>query len=183
MAMAQIAAEPAYTVETRAVKYPRLEFKTGRLVVVLPLNRTDAADVVQRHTGWIREKRAIIARAKRIRSRLRLQRRGLATFKVLAQQRLARIPGSKPGVRRVLFRDLRTKWASINARGTLTLNVRLRYLPARLLDYIFWHELTHVEERRHTARFARLMRERFPEWQRCERELTAYWFLVMRKRA
>ncbi len=178
MAMARMIAETAYTVETRAVKYPRLEFKTGRLVVVLPVGRTDAAVVVARHEHWIREKQSVITRAKRARSRLRLQRRGLATFRALVRQRLERISGSKSGVRRILFRDLRTKWASINARGTLTLNVQMRFLPIWLIDYVLWHEVIHLTERGHTARFVRLMSGYYPDWQRCEHALTTYWFCL-----
>ena len=42
-----------YTVEKRRVKYPRLEFKTGSLLVVLPENMKSEEDILEKKKSWI----------------------------------------------------------------------------------------------------------------------------------
>lgn len=164
-----------YAVTHRNVRHPRLEFKTGRLVVVMPSGRTDAETVVRRHSRWIAEKEGVIARARRAGARLRRQRRGVGEFKRLLARRLARAGGE---VRRIHVRRLRTKWASINSRGALTVNTLLRFLPVRIIDYVIGHELTHRAERKHNRRFYSRIENQFPDWRQIENELTAYWFLI-----
>jgi|Deesub1362B_J571_1020462.scaffolds.fasta_scaffold00997_9 hypothetical protein len=45
--------EVEYRVEKRRVKYPRLEFKTGSLLVVLPENMKSEEDILERKKSWI----------------------------------------------------------------------------------------------------------------------------------
>jgi hypothetical protein len=52
-----------YRVEWRKVKYPRLEFKTGRLLVVLPESGEDEVSLLERKMDWILRKHEEIRRA------------------------------------------------------------------------------------------------------------------------
>jgi len=38
-----------YTAVRRKVKYPRLEFKTGKLLLVLPENQRSHVEVIEKH--------------------------------------------------------------------------------------------------------------------------------------
>jgi len=48
--------EVPYELSRRRVKYPRLEFKTGKLVVILPRNARDEISLLEKRASWIVEK-------------------------------------------------------------------------------------------------------------------------------
>jgi predicted metal-dependent hydrolase len=50
----------SYRVERRNVKYPRLEFKAGELLAILPKNWKDETSVLEDKMDWIRKKHAEI---------------------------------------------------------------------------------------------------------------------------
>ncbi|MDI6820091.1 MAG: hypothetical protein QMC89_04210 [Candidatus Hodarchaeaceae archaeon] len=52
-----------YVVERRPVRYPRLEFKTGKLLVVLPKSWGDESSLLERKTGWVSRKHEEIQKA------------------------------------------------------------------------------------------------------------------------
>src|SRR4030042_3302621 len=51
---------PQYTVEYRKVKHPRLEFKTGALLMILPKTGWTPEQVLEKDGGWITRKQATI---------------------------------------------------------------------------------------------------------------------------
>jgi len=55
--------EMPYVVERRHVRYPRLEFKTGKLLVVLPESWGDESPLLERKTEWISRKHEEIQKA------------------------------------------------------------------------------------------------------------------------
>ena len=61
------------------------------------------------------------------------------------------------------IRNQRTRWASC-AAGTMSFNWRLLLAPERVLDYVVWHEVCHLEVPDHSARFWGLLESRLPEW-------------------
>jgi predicted metal-dependent hydrolase len=55
---------------------------------------------------------------------------------------------------------MRTRWASCTpADGTIRVSERLRQVPGWVLDYVLVHELAHLIESAHNARFWSLVRE------------------------
>jgi predicted metal-dependent hydrolase len=65
------------------------------------------------------------------------------------------------------YRDLsiraqRTRWASCSADGRMSFNWRLLLAPERVLDYVVWHEVCHLEILDHSARFWSLLEQRWP---------------------
>jgi predicted metal-dependent hydrolase len=66
---------------------------------------------------------------------------------------------------RVAVRDQRTKWGSCSGTGSLSFNWRLLLAPPEVLDYVVVHELCHVRELNHSARFWRHVRAARPEYE------------------
>ncbi|MDO4849876.1 MAG: M48 family metallopeptidase [Coriobacteriia bacterium] len=61
------------------------------------------------------------------------------------------------------LRDMKTRWGSCTpATGRIRINVRLAAYPPACLDYVVAHELTHLAEPSHDARFHELLRAAFP---------------------
>jgi predicted metal-dependent hydrolase len=69
-------------------------------------------------------------------------------------------------VQRLFVRRMKTKWGSCNHRaGTIRLNTDLARKPKECLEYIVVHELVHLLEPTHNARFVALMDQFMPKWQ------------------
>jgi len=63
-------------------------------------------------------------------------------------------------------RRMKTKWGSCNHRaGTIRLNTDLAKKPRECLEYIMVHEMVHLIEPTHNARFMTLMEQFMPRWQ------------------
>lgn len=68
-------------------------------------------------------------------------------------------------VRRVTIRGQRSRWGSCSSRGVISLNWRLVQTPPFVSDYIILHELMHLRQMNHSARF----------WNEVERVCPDYW--------
>jgi predicted metal-dependent hydrolase len=62
------------------------------------------------------------------------------------------------------IRSQSTRWASCSATGAMSFNWRLLLAPSPVLDYVVWHEVSHLEIRNHSPRFWALLESRFPGW-------------------
>ena len=60
---------------------------------------------------------------------------------------------------------MKSRWGSCNIRRhTIRLNTELVHKPHDMLEYVVVHELVHLFERYHNARFYRLMDKFLPDW-------------------
>ncbi len=66
-------------------------------------------------------------------------------------------------VARVSVRGQRTVWGSYSSSGTLSLNYKLLFLPARYVDYVLLHELAHTKHLDHSAEFWQFLFSLDPE--------------------
>jgi predicted metal-dependent hydrolase len=73
----------------------------------------------------------------------------------------------------VKLSDARAQWGSCNHRGEIRLNWRLVQLPPRISDYVVAHEVAHLVELNHSARFWALVESLFPGHVEARRELDA----------
>lgn len=71
----------------------------------------------------------------------------------------------------VTVRNQRSRWGSCSAGGTVSLNWRLIQAPDSVRDYIIYHELMHLREMNHSARFWARVEEVCPAWRDAERWL------------
>jgi predicted metal-dependent hydrolase len=93
--------------------------------------------------------------------------------RVLECAALQRLP-----VRRVSVRNQRSRWGSCSRRGTISLNWRLIQTPAFVLDYLVVHELMHLKEMNHSARFWREVELVCPDYATAEQWLKRHSFLL-----
>jgi predicted metal-dependent hydrolase len=68
----------------------------------------------------------------------------------------------------VSVRDQRSRWGSCTAAGVISLNWRLVLTPEYVRDYIICHELMHLKEMNHSARFWACVEDVFPAWREAE---------------
>ncbi|HXD55869.1 MAG TPA: SprT family zinc-dependent metalloprotease [Solirubrobacteraceae bacterium] len=62
------------------------------------------------------------------------------------------------------IRGQRTRWASCSSRGRMSFNWRLLLAPERILQYVVWHEVCHLEVLDHSPRFWALLGRHWPQW-------------------
>jgi predicted metal-dependent hydrolase len=64
-----------------------------------------------------------------------------------------------------------SKWGQCSSLGEVTLNWRLIHLSNTLQDYVIIHELCHLKEMNHSARFWALVRHYYPDYQLAKQEI------------
>ncbi len=63
------------------------------------------------------------------------------------------------------IKQMKTRWGTCSIRAQrIWLNLELSKWPLACLDYVVVHELTHLHERLHNARFWGLLGQAMPEW-------------------
>jgi predicted metal-dependent hydrolase len=62
------------------------------------------------------------------------------------------------------IRGQRTRWASCSTSGRMSFNWRLLLAPERVLEYVVWHEVCHLEILDHSPRFWALLERRWPAY-------------------
>lgn len=67
------------------------------------------------------------------------------------------------------IRAQRTRWASCSSRGRMSFNWRLLLAPERVLEYVVWHEVCHLQQPDHSPCFWALVASRWPSY-RAERD-------------
>ena len=169
-----------YYVSYRSIKYPRLEFKSGSLLAVLPKSGIAANEFIKKHESWVNNKTLIIKGALEEAKNRKLQVRSADyNFKdFVSSLSLAFCGEFGFKVHKLYIRHMNSKWASYSQRGNLTVNTLLRYLPDTLIDYVVFHEVAHSLEREHNKKFWRILSKKFPNYGKFEKELLVYWFSI-----
>lgn len=69
-------------------------------------------------------------------------------------------------------RKMRTRWGSCNINAArIWLSLKLIHLPPEFLEYVIVHEMVHLLERGHNARFKGFMDRFIPDWRNLKKEL------------
>lgn len=74
---------------------------------------------------------------------------------------------SHPGIKRpaLYLSNARTRWGSCSTRSGIRLNWRLIHLPRPQIDYVVAHEVAHLVEMNHSAKFWRVVEQLKPDFE------------------
>jgi len=171
-----------YTVEYRNVKHPRLEYKTGKLLMILPKTGWTPEQVLEKYSPWIKRKQQTIDTAIQQTNETTINRtRTEKELRITVMQyAFASQTELKTRINKIYFRKMKTKWASHSKNNSLTINTLLKFLPEELISYIIYHETAHNIERKHNENFWNLIKRKHPDYENRERSLLTYWFLIQR---
>jgi predicted metal-dependent hydrolase len=80
----------------------------------------------------------------------------------------------KVGYNKVTIRNQKSRWGSCSQGKNLSFNWRLIMTPEPILEYVVVHELCHLREMNHSAKFWKLVSDYCPNWKEYRRWLTRY---------
>lgn len=75
---------------------------------------------------------------------------------------------------KLLLSNARTRWGSCNSKKEIRLNWRLLQAPPHIINYVICHELAHLKEMNHSARFWAVVASIYPDYKTAEKELKAW---------
>jgi len=75
---------------------------------------------------------------------------------------------------KLLISSAKTRWGSCNSKKEIRLNWRLLQAPPHLINYVVCHELAHLKEMNHSAKFWALVASIYPDYKNAEKELKAW---------
>lgn len=83
-------------------------------------------------------------------------------------EKLLKIYSKKLGVDTPIFKVKyqKKRWGSCSAENVLRINFQLIMAPPKQLEYVVVHELCHVKEKNHSARFWKFVRELMPDYEK-----------------
>jgi len=167
----------------RDVKYPRLEYRTGKLVLILPKSSDNEKDILDRHKRWIYRKDKEIKEAlEDVDGRELNMNFDRNELRELVKKNVKIFSDKlKVNVKKIILRKMRTKWASLSSRYNVTINTYTKFLPQELIKYIVFHEIAHLLVRKHNEKFWGLIEKQYSDYEKYEDELFKYWFLLQRK--
>jgi predicted metal-dependent hydrolase len=119
------------------------------LLLHVPRNEWSANAKIQEYPGALKEIRHFY---KREAETLLLSR-----VKLWSEQM-----GLRPS--QVKFREQRTRWGSCSSRRVINLNWRLIVFPLSVIDYVIVHELAHIEQMNHSAKFWAIVEKHIPDF-------------------
>ncbi|PIW33929.1 MAG: metal-dependent hydrolase [bacterium (Candidatus Ratteibacteria) CG_4_10_14_3_um_filter_41_18] len=175
--------EIGYQVSYRDVEYPRLEFKTGSLVLILPRDSKSEEEIIKKHKDWIYKKNNLIQSALQDlkNEKLNTKRTDKELGNFVNQQASDFSRKLKVDINKVFLRRMKSKWGSLSSRKNLTINTFVKYLPNWLIKYVVFHEMVHLIERKHNERFWKIIGAKYENYQRYETYLLKYWFLIQKE--
>jgi len=172
-----------YTLDYRNVKHPRLEYKTGTLLLILPKHYKSEKQTLEKYQNWIQKKQLTINKAlEEAKTKTINQTRTDKELRNLVKQNTQNYQTElNTRINKIYFKKMKTKWASHSKNRNLTINTLLKYLPESTIEYIIYHEIAHSIERKHNENFWNLINRKFKDYSIKERDLLTYWFLIQKR--
>jgi hypothetical protein len=155
-------------------------YPDGAVVLTAPHRYSESAIArfFAQHAGWVSEKVADTAGAHVV----RLRRGDIPALKRHAREiaeagctRFAADYGVAHGA--IAIRAQKSRWGSCSTRGNVSFNYKIAALPARLAEYIIVHEVCHLREMNHSARFWAEVARVVPDYRERREELRRVRFL------
>jgi len=169
-----------YDVVQRDVKYPRLELKLGNLLVVLPKGYRNHEKLIEKHKNWIYNKISTLKNSMEETKHRKLNlKRTDQEFRNLVHFFAEKISRElNVSFNRIYFRKMTSRWGSCSSKKNININTFLKYLPEKMIEYVVFHEMVHLVERKHNKRFWSIISLRFSDYKKIKKELFVYWLLI-----
>lgn len=68
----------------------------------------------------------------------------------------------------ITFRDTTSRWGSCTSDGKLSFSWRIMMAPPQVINYLVAHEVAHLKEMNHSAKFWNLCKELCPDTDKCK---------------
>lgn len=177
----------AYTLIKSKRRTISLELKGDDLIVRAPLRTTrrEADAFVRGHAAWIEKQRRKLADRKAQAAAVpKLTEEELQALMQRAQEDIPRrvqYYAARMGAQygRITIRCQKTRWGSCSAKKNLNFNVLLMLTPPEVVDSVVVHELCHLWEMNHSARFYQRVYAAYPEYDRWNRWLKDHGAAIM----
>ena len=79
---------------------------------------------------------------------------------------------------KIVIMDNKRRWGVCTNNATLKFNYRLAMLPHKVIDYIIIHELSHIIEFNHSAKFYKIIESIMPDYKKQIKSLKTYDYLL-----
>ena len=168
--------------ESRKAKQLRISIKPDLSIVVTVPVRVNIATAEK----FVNEKRKWIENSL-LKMREKVEKRGLSTLPKSSKKGLEENKKESFDLvnKKLLFwnnyygfvwknvsiKNTKTRWGSCSKKGNLNFNYRIVFLTEALADYLIVHELCHLKEMNHSAKFWKLVEKTIPEYKVLRREL------------
>lgn len=80
--------------------------------------------------------------------------------------------------KRVTLRNQKSRWGSCSTQKNLNFNWKLVMAPIEIIDYVVVHEMCHLKQMNHSAKFWNLVAERMPNYKEMRKWLKENSFLL-----
>jgi len=148
----------------------------GRVVVTLPwrFSETMAEKFVMEKSDWIKKKLDYFARKKLVAPVVKMgsykknkeAARALVIARTIYFNQIYNFRFQK-----IFIKNQKTVWGSCSRRGNLNFNYKILFLDPKIQDYIIVHELCHLGELNHSARFWKLVEKAMPNYLAVRKDL------------
>jgi predicted metal-dependent hydrolase len=143
--------------------------KDGRLIVRAPFGTSEKkiVEIIEKHSAWV-EKHLKRSEEKHSRESS-LNEENIAELRKLAKKILkvkvayyAEIMGLKYG--RITITGAKTRFGSCSSKGNISFSYRLMLYPEAAREYVVVHELAHLVEMNHSAKFYAIIARYMPDY-------------------
>ena len=169
-----------YTLKrSRRARYMRLQVRPGGTVILTVPHQMAHSTIekfLAQHAEWIHtaNERMRDYKALPVSGRRDYLKHKEAARKFI-HERLAHWSSFYPfSYGRVAIKNTKRVWGSCSRKGNLNFSYALLFLPRELADYVIVHELCHLKEHNHSARFWSLVAEALPNYRLLRHELRRY---------
>ena len=143
--------------------------REGQVIVRSPieLSRQRINAFLEKHRDWIDER--LKRNAERIDHVAEMSRTEIEALRERARKLLtaktehySKIMGLKYG--RITITGAKTRFGSCSSRGNISYSYRLLFYPDEAIDYVVVHELAHLLEMNHSAKFYKIVEKILPDY-------------------
>jgi predicted metal-dependent hydrolase len=151
--MALLTTHAAWVMERLAALAPRIAYAPGAKVPLGGLPHEIRHDPVARGAAFLRDGAIVVTGSSEF-----LPRRVADFLRAEARRRIGTLVAGHAAAlgvkaKAIRLKDTRSRWGSCAPDGTLAFSWRLVMAPDWVLDYVVAHEVAHLREMNHSARF------------------------------